>query len=359
MPRTLTLTRYVLSTRLISAHFCSAQLQAVSGARDVLLACNRTRSGGDSYVAADRLCRCEELIVLCPSAFVSPLEITVNSIFTAAGAGGPTNTTTTAHDILSSSIEFVAARDQSGWILKRGSSKKKFKKKFFVLQEGVISFFEKALPRPSGLKGQLVLVGARANVVDTNSDSNNVSIDNNDTTVSIFTISISNEQHKDFQLGFENEFDGRNWFDAITDEISSCSQSSNNSSNTNSTSNTKNRFKPKNIFGKSHLADVGGGGVESESESRSQSMGSPSSQSSSSPPPFSLHYPSPFSVEVNVRVTSFYKICSCDPQGDEEEDTWMVISTTFSQDIKLGGGSSMRVNRGEEIVEIGQNSNFC
>mmetsp|Transcript_5604 Transcript_5604/g.12768 ORF Transcript_5604/g.12768 Transcript_5604/m.12768 type:complete len:310 (-) Transcript_5604:2834-3763(-) len=55
-----------------------SEMSALIAARDVLLACNRTQSGGDTYMCVDALCRAEGLMVLCPdSAEAEPVAIEV------------------------------------------------------------------------------------------------------------------------------------------------------------------------------------------------------------------------------------------------------------------------------------------
>ena len=56
------------------------EAQAVSYSRDILLASDRTRSGGDSYFCAENLCLNRNLVVLCPSSSeASPISVTVST----------------------------------------------------------------------------------------------------------------------------------------------------------------------------------------------------------------------------------------------------------------------------------------
>ena len=54
--------------------------------------------------------------------------------------------------------------DISGWILTRSGPNKSWKKRFGVLSEGVLSYYEQAHPRPHGLRGQVLLAGATIGV---------------------------------------------------------------------------------------------------------------------------------------------------------------------------------------------------
>ena len=57
-------------------------------------------------------------------------------------------------------------------------------------------------------------------------------------------------------------------------------------------------------------------------------------------------------VIVSVNVSTNYKVCTLDPQGEESEDTWATIRTTFKQQFQLSGGPSGRIFRGDEIVQL-------
>ena len=56
-------------------------------------------------------------------------------------------------------------------------------------------------------------------------------------------------------------------------------------------------------------------------------------------------------IDVTVNVSTEYKICTLDPQG-QNEDTWGTIRTTFKQIFQLSGGPSGRISRGDEVVEL-------
>jgi len=60
----------------------------------------------------------------------------------------------------------------------------------------------------------------------------------------------------------------------------------------------------------------------------------------------------PSTVDVSVNVSTEYKMCTLDPQGVESEDTWGTIRTTFKQQFRLSGGTSGRIFRGDEIVQL-------
>ena len=57
-------------------------------------------------------------------------------------------------------------------------------------------------------------------------------------------------------------------------------------------------------------------------------------------------------VRISLRACTEYKICTTDPQGDEDLDTWAVIRTHFLQTMRATGGPNGRIFRGEETVRI-------
>ena len=54
-------------------------------------------------------------------------------------------------------------------------------------------------------------------------------------------------------------------------------------------------------------------------------------------------------VDVSVDVSTEYKICTLDPQGEESEDTWGTIRTTFKQQFRLSG---TQILCGDEVVHL-------
>ena len=130
-------------------------MSALKYARDVLLACNRTRSGGDSYYCVENLCSNQELAVLCPSTSkAEPLQILVHH-------ASPDE----EHDPRSAEGGLAhSANDISGWITTRSNSLKKWKTRFGVLSNGVLSYYEEALPCPNKLRGKVLVSGANINV---------------------------------------------------------------------------------------------------------------------------------------------------------------------------------------------------
>ena len=57
-----------------------------------------------------------------------------------------------------------SGNDKSGWCRTRNTLQMSWRKRFFVLSEGTLSFYKNALPRPHGLRGQMVVTDATISV---------------------------------------------------------------------------------------------------------------------------------------------------------------------------------------------------
>ena len=168
--------------------------KALVYARDILLAGNRTRSGGDSYYCVSSLCQNSELVVVVPSAAeVMPVAIDVSE---------------------DDSDESFHTRfnDKSGWIKTRNKLQRTWRKQFFVLSEGTLSYYEGAVPRPHGLCGQRVLTDVIISVAKkkANEHGNPSNCDQ-----FILTIAIKDSPTKDRLLLFENEDRLMDWVYAL------------------------------------------------------------------------------------------------------------------------------------------------
>lgn len=119
------------------------EAQAISYARDVLLACDRTRSGGDSYFCLENLCLNRTLVVLCPSSTeANPISIKVSTRCQQNG------------------IE-EAVITESGWAFSRNNSDEPWTRQYMILANGVLKCYAAADPRPHVLRDKVVLQGAK------------------------------------------------------------------------------------------------------------------------------------------------------------------------------------------------------
>jgi hypothetical protein len=124
-----------------------SELEAVADARSILMAILHSKNRGDAYASIDGLLQ-NESVVSVELEIEEPLHIDVSF----------------AGDDFS---EYEPkTNDISGWIPTRTKKGKNFKERFFVVSEGVLSYYEFADPRPHVLRGQLVLGGATLNILE-------------------------------------------------------------------------------------------------------------------------------------------------------------------------------------------------
>lgn len=270
--------------------------QALAYARDVLLSGNRTRSGGDSYYCVDTLCSSPGLVVTVPnSSQAEPVSVTVSMQV----------------DDLST---FYSVHDKSGWLRTRTRWAQRWKKRYFVLSEGTLSFYEKAFPRPHGLQGQIVLVDA---TIFVKKDDENV----NGVRKKRFIVTIVAKdgltlKERERQLLFENEEKFVVWSStlesALKHKLGDDSNPSPNAVKSVLRRLGHGRDDGQSFYGYSlsekslrdHAPSLG---LDSEAIERLLAMYARTSCAT---------------VKVSVEASTEYKICTTDPQGDEREDTW-------------------------------------
>jgi hypothetical protein len=123
-------------------NYSITELQAVSYARNILNGSLRSSSKGDMKAAVEELFR-NENVAYAKLESSEPLHIYVSYGGDDFSESKPRPT------------EFV------GWIETKSKKSKKWKMRYFVLSEGVLSYFERANPRPYRLSGQMVLRDAK------------------------------------------------------------------------------------------------------------------------------------------------------------------------------------------------------
>lgn len=305
----------VETSRSSSTKAAVSESQAFAYARDVLLSCNRTRTGGDSYFCVDTLCNNPNLIVTIPSSReAEPLSVSVE-LDESEGAS------------------VYKVNDKTGWIRTRNRMQRSWRKRFFVLSEGTLSFYRNATPRPHGLRGQMVVTDATIAVDRSKDKANN------------FIVSIvTKDGLKDRFLHFNNEDKLLAWAYALECTAKSASlssktvlrkhprdlakfQDSKPPESTVTEQSTKDQVENSM---KAHVANL-----ELAIDDMDERMARLSANKSSS-------------VKISVEASTEYKICTLDPQGDDG-DTWATISSTFLQKFIISGG---RIVRGEEIVRV-------
>ena len=310
--------KIVETSRSSSTKAAVPESQAFAYARDVLLSCNRTRTGGDSYFCVDTLCNNPNLIVTIPSSTeAEPLSVSVELDETEGASGYKVN-------------------DKTGWIRTRNRLQRSWRKRFFVLSEGTLSFYRNATPRPHGLRGQMVVTDAT------------IAVDRSKEKVDNFIVSIvTKDGLKDRFLHFNNEDKLLAWAYALECTAKGASLSSKTvlrklanprdyvaksqdlkpPESTVTEQSTKDQVENSM---KTHVANL-----ELEIDDMDERMARLSANKSSI-------------VKISVEASTEYKICTLDPQGDDG-DTWATISSTFLQKFIISGG---RIVRGEEIVRV-------
>lgn len=425
------------------------EIQAIAFARDILLACNRTRSAGDMYYCMEILCTRLDLVVLCPiSVEASPLNIEVSHVST------------------NDSERSFGLNEKSAWASTRSGVSKPWKDCFCILSEGVLSYYAEQHPKPHGLKGQFVLVGAgigknkyqkQRGVVSKHSTIDESSLDvgedeHNTTTEKYVLYLFSSDRSRELHLGFEDEGEMLSWDVFLRKAIKRCMD--NNVGQDNERNQRELRIKEKFVDGirataeklklhrghrdrladeirrgntgamknkrshrktlslpassmlfrhnsaersvdsiptdikpsaastrRAHTSSFTTDGPGDVVDASSKDVGSKSGESNRSNNNFTPsescekkenlddarrqsavgHKRNPSvttrrrpTLRVNVSAAMRYKICTADPEGNDD-DTWAEIQMKFMQHFILRGGSHGKIVRGEALVNI----EFC
>lgn len=266
------------------------EAQAISYARDILLASDRTRSGGDSYFCAENLCLNRDLVVLCPtSTEAKPLSIRVS-------------------ECQRKGSEDLDSANLSGWVSARSRSTKPWKKQYVVLEDFVLSCYTEAEPKPHRLLEQVMLYGTEVSSSSHHvQNTKHASMTPSNGLVPEYIVKIATKDGRVVhEYLFEDELDFLFWHEAL--KKSACS-----------------------------LADT--------EDRQSNSTKNPNGTGNACTTPSSA-------VDAVINVCTEYKMCTLDPSGIESEDTWAVLRTKFVQKLSLTGGPNGRISRGDEVVEL-------
>ena len=309
-------------TKQLLCHHTSAS-QAFSYARDVLLAGNRTRSGGDSYYAVSTLLQNSDLVVVVPKAAeADPVSIHV--------VEDPSN----------------GKPEKSGWIQTRSKLAMSvvWKKYYFVLSEGTLSYYEGALPRPHRLKGQLVLHDAKLSIAKRNRKKE----DEDDEKKPFYHYEMliaTRDPMKDRVLLFRNADHLLDWTYALE-----CTAKAGGDGlrglllrRRSSVDDTQSRLEKVDSTSPQILA-------EQATLEHATALGFDLSYVEERLAMYAKRTTS--SAKVSIHARTEYNICTTDPQGDESEDTWATLQTDFMQTFRIIGGPNGRMIRGEEFVRI-------
>lgn len=322
------LTRRILSvgrsSEATGAQSDLSESKALVYARDFLLAGNRTRSGGDSYYCVNTLCSNSDLVVVVPSGTeAEPVAIDV------------------AEDESDDSLH-SRLNDKSDWIRTRSKLQRGWRKYFFVLSEGTLSYYEGATPRPHGLHGQRVLADASISITKRKARENG-NLTNHDEFV--LTISLKDGTTKDRLLLFESDDKLLDWVYALecVTKAKSSTEAARKPLRRRATSNSEEQLLS------SSIADILSGAQQSTMEHATK-IGLDPELVASRLANFAQRATS--AVLVSVRACTEYKVCTTNPQGDDDQDTWATIQAHFLQAFRISGGPNGRIMRGEEIVRL-------
>ena len=306
--------------------------KALVYARDILLAGNRTRSGGDSYFCVETLCSNADLVVLVPSGkAVEPVEITVSE------------------DDSDDSL-YNRFNDKSDWIRTKSKLQRSWRRHYVVLSEGMLSYYDGATPRPHGLRGQQVLADAIISITKKKSKESGNLIDTNHDEF-IVSISLKEGTTKDRLLLFDSETKLLDWIYSLecvtkakpttgTDVTRKLLRRRLSSNDIETNAATGAVSKMKSILTSAQQATMDHAlklGLDvALVEKRLKN----------------LEHRATCGVRVSVSACTEYKVCTTDPQGDADQDTWAIIQSHFLQSFRISGGSAGRIMRGEEIVRF-------
>lgn len=316
-------------------------VDVVVGARDVLLGCNRSRSGGDSYWVVNRCCvNNNQNVVLCPSDTPpKPITITVEEWYRREGV--------------------------EGWV---EVGRKRKRKVWMRAKEGRIVYWE----RRGGRKvGEVELKNAHLEELTDPSPAAS-----SNPVTSCLIIRTSN---KDLHIRFPAPSNLTQWKLVLTEEISlqavftdafkeddhvppppGSSPEATSGKKKMNFMNVLSRHKKDSSDGEGRKASLSNPMAKNPGISpalvsnRSASLPdimsvSPSSSSFSHPQPSSIPTRVQIGVHITVSVSNEYKVCTTDPDG-EDDDVWAVVEGVFEQGYWLEKGEE--VIRGEETVKI-------
>jgi hypothetical protein len=302
--------------------------KALTYARDILLAGNRTRSGGDSYFCVETLCSNADLVVLVPSGKeVQPVEITV--------------TEDDSDDSLHNRFN-----DKSDWIRTKSKLQRSWRRHYVVLSEGMLSYYEGATPRPHGLRVQQVLADAVISITKKKSkESGNLIEINHDEFV--VSISLKEGNTKDRLLLFDSETKLLDWVYAL-ECVTKAKPSTDVTRKTLRRRLSSNDIEPSNGTVSTMTAILTSAQQATMDHALKVGLDAALVEKRLK----NLEHRATCGVRVSVSACTEYKVCTTDPQGDDDQDTWAMIQSHFLQSFRISGGSAGRIMRGEEIVRF-------
>ena len=174
-----------------------SELQAISYARDVVMAVLRCRNKDEAHLSLEYMCQNPSLVTVLPLATSEPyrtFSVRVNYATPEAS-------------------EDLKTSDISGWVSTRSRFNRIWKSRFITVSDGILNVFEHSSPRPHGLKDQLLLAGATVKTIEDKPK--------HEANLYILLI-VGRNRETERQISFPDEGLLQEWADAIQKSIDSC-----------------------------------------------------------------------------------------------------------------------------------------
>jgi PH domain len=319
-------------------------VQAVSYARDILMSCWQSCNSDIAQNTVHQICENVQLVEILPLA--QEPKIIVNVSYANAESHCLTP------------IQSVTSHQVSGWVTTRSKTFRNWKNRFCVLSEGVLSYYEHAKPRPHGLRGQVVLVGAVLQILEEKS--------REDMHLQILQI-FTKDNDRERQLSFRDTADFWKWKDAIQQAIELCTPTTNSSSPPGSPGFRRKfhrvipagRMMQKGMEEGGRIIAEGGFKVIKGASNLlekitrkgtdDQKLLSPSEVSFSNYLPSTDTAPS---VEVRVEFSKEFKIVALKDSSAKLSEVWLNVCAETSRTFHLSGGHKGRICPGDELIAI-------
>ena len=290
------------------------ELQALSCARDILLSCNRTRSGGDSYYCVDALTNHPTMVVLVPSSLeAEPLSVTIEHY------QQPQRTGRTSYSV----------HDRGGWLKTRTRQERRWKRLYFVLSEGTLSIYKKGHPRPYGLEAQIKVAETPMYVAPAPRSASQAATSKDGetpTTRKCFILTVKGKEGIwERQILFQDENKFLIWVHALEKEISKLETIDSPRRNLKFFQILAHRDEQSGAKADARVGFVLGA---NSLEENAEGLGFDRASMTSRAMALALEHGGGTkvpTVTVSVRASTTYKICTLDPQGNESEDTWAYV----------------------------------
>jgi len=208
-----------------------------------------------------------------------------------------------------------------------------WRKLFFVLSEGTLSYYERAHPQPHRLRGQLVLTDGCISI-------SRKQTKQDDKPTNQFVMSVTSKEGSVRILLFESEDRLLDWTYSL--EFTAKARASEEIGK-------KGRRRSSHDIATDGKADS----IETAKSATKDHFDALGIDASFVIDRLALHEKKmAHTTLISIQASTEYKICTIDPQGDDQLDVWATLYTQFLQNFRVAGGPNSRIMRGEEVVRI-------